>query len=491
MNNINKKDAPYNLDTETWSDNRFVRIWDDNDKFGNEDLAKNPAYPAMSMSETGDLYASFTNYSKHSVYYTKIDDEPIPVFRGYDSPEETTILVTGSKVNVAYLGNYQSGGNPKNWTHSRSDAGGLHLFDPYLSELVASGNASAWTDYDGHCMARFELLYHDKQFQQFKNFRLARKDSSANGRIHTAYYDIDTMSIHYSNISMNMTKVGSSMFEASWVNIDGGYDEHDTEAINGTPDSKNKTRLADEAKNIKLENAQFTNGLTRASATGEYVGIDLTKDNHLPVLAYFDSENKVIKLARANVENPKKSEGDWTVQRVITNTADPNYTTSNGNYIDMQIDDEGYVHIVFVNGRGELIYVKSTNNPNDGNTAYTFGDSVVIAENSPMNLDITIRGTTPYIGYLSSLGSCDGLNVAFLDYNLDYNNDDNPEPDGAWETISAPLTHPVSNHKATVEVHPTPTDESAWGESAHAYYSSGYYRVAYYIGNGEGHQKPQ
>ena len=500
LNNINKKDAPYNLDTETWSDNRFVRIWDDNDKFGNSNLAKNPAYPAMSMSETGDLYASFTNYSMHRVYYTTIDGDSTAVFRGFDSPEETSILVTGSgdnlKVNVAYMGNYQSGGSSSKWTHFREDAGGLHLYDPYLSEI--GDNATPWTDYDSHYMARFELLYHDKQFQQFKNFKLARKDSSANGRIHIAYYDIDTMSIHYSNISMDMSNVGNNLFEASWVNIDGGYDEHDTEAINGSTfvkSSKTYTKLADEARNITLGNNipnVFTdNGLLRAAGTGEYVGIDLTKDTHFPVLAYFDSENKVIKLARANVENPKKSEDNWTVQRVITNTADPNYTTSNGNYIDMQIDDEGYVHIVFVNGRGELIYVKSTNNPNNGKTAYTFGDSVVIAENSPMNLDITIRGTTPYIGYLSSLGSCDGLNVAFLDYNLDYDNDDNPESDGAWETISAPLTHPVSNHKATVEVHPTPTDESAWGESAHAYYSSGYYRVAYYIGNGEGHQKPQ
>ena len=502
LNNINKKDAPYNLDTETWSDNRFVRIWDDKDRFGNTqtsggvELAKNPAYPAMSMSETGDLYASFTNYSMHRVYYTKINSNSTAVFRGFDSPEETSILVTGSKVNVAYMGNYQSGGSSSRWTHFREDAGGLHLYDPYLSEI--GDNATPWTDYDSHYMARFELLYHDKQFQQFKNFKLARKDSSANGRIHIAYYDIDTMSIHYSNISMDMPNVGTNLFEASWVNIDGGYDEHDTEAINGSTfvkSSKTYTKLADEARNITLGNNMpnvFTdNGLLRAAGTGEYVGIDLTKDKYFPVLAYFDSENKVIKLARAKVENPKKSEDNWTVQRVITNTADPNYTTSNGNYIDMQIDDEGYVHIVFVNGRGELIYVKSTNNPNDGNTAYEFGDSVVIAENSPMNLDITIRGTTPYIGYLSSLGSCDGLNVAFLDYNLDYDNDDNPESDGAWETISAPLTHPVSNHKATVEVHPTPTDESAWGESAHAYYSSGYYRVAYYIGNGEGHQKPQ
>ena len=51
--------------------------------------------------------------------------------------------------------------------------------------------------------------------------------------------------------------------------------------------------------------------------------------------------------------------------------------------------------------------------------------------------------------------------------------------------MSAPLIHAVSNNRASVEAHPTP-NSSTW-ESAHAYYSSGYYRVAYYIGNGAGH----
>ena len=193
--------------------------------------------------------------------------------------------------------------------------------------------------------------------------------------------------------------------------------------------------------------------------------------------------NKVVKLARANVENPKKSESNWAVQRVITKSSDPNYIATNGSYIDMKIDTAGYVHVVFVNGRGELIYVKSTNNPNDGKTAYTFGDSVVIAENSPMNLDITVRGTTPYIGYLSSLGSFDGLNTAFWDSTLDLDNDGTPE--GGWETMSAPLGNSVSNNRAIVEVHPKP-NSSSW-ESAHAYFSAGYYRVAYYIGSGTGH----
>ena len=149
----------------------------------------------------------------------------------------------------------------------------------------------------------------------------------------------------------------------------------------------------------------------------------------------------------------------------------------------MKIDTDGYVHIVFVNGRGELVYVESINNPNDGNTAYIFGESVVLADSSPMNVDLTVRGTTPYIGYLSSIGSFDGLNTAFYDLSLDLDNDGIAE--GGWETMAAPLIHPVSNNRAVVEVHPTP-ETNVW-ESAHAYFSSGYYRVAYYIGNGDGH----
>ena len=509
VNNTNERNLDSNLEAKDsaskfWTDDRFIRVWQDTDRFGNNQkgdtgviLAQNPAYPAMAMDDGGKLYASYTNYSMHNVYYTTIYDaeknsggSSTAVFNGYDSPEETTIYVTGTGdapiVNVAYMANYQSGGSYNNWSANRADAGGLHLYDPKISSL----GSEHFTDFRGYYMSRYELLYHDKQFQQFKNFRLVRKDINMDGYIHTAYYDIDTMSIHYSNISMNMYHVGRGNFEASWVNIDGTYDEHDYAALNGTKDETKGTNIiADEAKNITLgmeyESEVFKDGLTRSSATGEYVGIDLTNDKYFPVLAYYDSVNKVVKLARANVENPKKAENNWTIQRVITDSTDSNYTTTNGNYVDMQIDSKGYVHVVFVNGRGELIYVKSTNNPNDGNSPYVFGKSVVIAENSPMNVDITVRETTPYIGYLTSLGSFDGLNTAFYDSTLDLNNDGITE--GGWETMSAPLSHAVSNNRASVEVHPNPSSASAWGESAHAYFSGGYYRAAYYIGNGKGH----
>ena len=494
LNNMNKRNAPYNtepsVESEYWTDDRYVRIWEDTDRFGNDqtgtgnmsdvELAKNIVYPAMSMSDDGTLYASYTNYGMHAVYYTTVGGNSTHVFNANDAPEETTILVTGSgsdaKVNVAFLANNQNGGNYANWTPYRSDAGGLYLHDEDLHD----------GDY-----TRMELLYHDKLFQQFKNFRLAR---GGNKIIHTAYYDVDTMSIHYSNINTDRdsdkNKYDNSSFEATWVNIDGGSDEHDTKGFAGYEyyaSDKDRIVVTDGKTNICLGNEQFSGGLSRTSATGEYVGIDVTSKEY-PVIAYFDSVNKMIKLARANAENPKSNNFDssngannWKIQRVITDSSDRNYTTANGNYINLQIDSEGYVHIVFVNGRGELVYVKSTNKPSDGNTAYTFGKSVVIAENSPMNVSMTVRGETPYIGYLSSLGSYDGLNTAFWDGTLDLDN--NGTEEGGWETMSAPLIHTVANNRACVEARPDPSE---W-ESAHAYYSVGYYRVAYYIGNGEGH----
>ena len=501
LNNINERSLESNVEAKDttskfWTDDRFIRVWQDTDRFGNADkgatkveLAKNPAYPAMSMSKNdGTLYASYTNYSMHNVYYTTIGGESTAVFNGYDSPEETTILVSydekvgKTKVNVAYMGNYQSGGSYSNWHPHREKAGGLHLWDNFISSsgTTSSGanNATAYVRQDQNWwMTRFELLYHDKQFQQFKNFRLARKDVNNKGNIHIAYYDIDTMSIHYSVLNGSMEKYGTEYWESSWVNIDGDVDEHDT-------GNDTKSGRISDGVNVTLSDARFESTL-RTSATGEYVGIDLTKTNHYPVLAYYDSVNQVVKLARANKEVAKYDESCWKVQRVITTPTDPNYIATNGSYVDMQIDDNGYVHVVFVNGRGELIYVKSTNNPNDGNTPYTFGKSVVIAENSPMNVDLTVKGTTPYIGYLTSLGSFDGLNTAFYDASLDLNNDGVTE--GGWETMSAPLTHAVSNNRASVEVHPNPSSASAWGESAHAYFSGGYYRAAYYIGNGSGH----
>lgn len=479
LNNINDNSAEYNKEnienqwfTNEWTDDRFVRIWEDKDTFGNEALAKDIAYPAMAMSEDGVLYSSFTNYTEHKVFYAKTDGStPVAVFKGYDAPEETTIFVKGSGssavVNVGYMGNYQSSGVPENWNPKLSAAGGYHVYDP-----------NTGIKYNGYRLFRFEQLFHNQKFQQFQNFRLVRKSSDADSNIHTAYYDKSTASIHYSVAVADTTldkdnANGNNQSEFCWVNIDGGFDKDDTidfttYTYKAPNDTKNTYTISSDGpmKNIVLSNSVFEDGMERASSTSQFVGIDLN-NRGFPVIVYFADD--CIRVARANADYPKGKESYWKVQRAVTKNYSMNYVT----YVDCEVDSSGYLHIVFVNTSGELVYIKSTNNPSDG-SRYTFAEPEVVTDGSPSCIDITTKGETPYIACISSINAVDGLTMAF-------------KSGGKWEVMKSPLVHTVAQNRACIEAHPTP--ETGWGEAAVGYYSNldQRYHAAYYIGNGNGH----
>ena len=487
LNNINDNSAEYNKEnienqwfTNEWTDDRFVRIWQDKDTFGNEALAKDIAYPAMAMSEDGVLYSSFTNYTEHKVFYAKTDGlTPVPVFKGYDAPEETTISVKGSGssavVNVGYMGNYQKSGKPENWDPRIDWAGGYHVFDP-----------SSKVKYQDYGVLRFEQLFHNQKFQQFQNFRLVRVGTAANSYVHTAYYDKSTASIHYSVAIPDLpmgTSGNENLSEFCWVNIDGGYDDDDeidfTNYTYKAPSDKgitytNRISSDDLKKNIVLSNPDeevhevdvFEDDMTRASSTSQFVGIDLN-NRGFPVIVYFAGD--CIRVARANADYPKGKESYWKVQRAVTKNYSMNYVT----YVDCEVDSSGYLHIVFVNTSGELVYIKSTNNPSDG-SRYTFAEPEVVTDGSPSCIDITTRGGTPYIACISSINAVDGLTMAF-------------KSGGKWEVMKSPLVHTVAQNRACIEAHPTP--ETGWGEAAVGYYSNQdqRYHAAYYIGNGNGH----
>ena len=423
----------------------------------------------MAMSEDGVLYSSFTNYTQHSVYYAKINATPQEVFNGYDAPEETTISVKGSGssvvVNVGYMGNYQSGGAQNKWNPELDAAGGYHVYDPKAEITYRHGLP----------LFRFEQLFHNQKFQQFQNFRLVRKSSSVGSNVHTAYYDKSTASIHYSVAVANQL-LGKNEYanksEFCWVNIDGGSDKDDTIDFKTytytEPSGKTSYTIKsdDPQKNIVLSNSVFEDGMERASSTSQFVGIDLN-NRGFPVIVYFADD--CIRVARANKDYPKGDEAHWKVQRALNKNYRMNYVT----YVDCEVDSSGYLHIVFVNTSGELVYIKSTNNPSDG-SKYTFAEPEVVTDGSPSCIDITTRGETPYIACISSINAVDGLTMAF-------------KSGGKWEVMKSPLVHTVAQNRACIEAHPTP--ETGWGEAAVGYYSNQdqRYHAAYYIGNGNGH----
>ncbi|MGN0722745.1 MAG: hypothetical protein ACI4LT_01930 [Treponema sp.] len=215
----------------------------------------------------------------------------------------------------------------------------------------------------------------------------------------------------------------------------------------------------------------FEDGMKRASSTSQFVGIDLN-NRGFPVIVYFAGD--CIRVARANDDYPKGDESYWKVQRAVTNSSNKkNYSMNYVTYVDCEVDSSGYLHIVFVNTSGELVYIKSTNNPSDG-SRYTFAEPEVVTDGSPSCIDITTRGETPYIACISSINAVDGLTMAF-------------KSDGKWEVMKSPLVHTVAQNRACIEAHPTP--ETGWGEAAVGYYSNQdqRYHAAYYIGNGHGH----
>ena len=455
----NREGNEYNANSKYWTDDRYVRVWQNN----NDDYfpgSGNPVYPAMSIGSNGDLYASFSNYTDAAVYYSQRGGSKTKIFAMYDPSEETDIHVSGTgTVNVAYSANYQGGGDA-NWTVSSGDAGGIYVYD-------TNAKAKQYSETYGYFkFIKHELFYHNKMLQQFKNIRVKRSNTAKAGLVHIAYYDKLSSSIHYSNSPGN-TQHNAGDNECSWVNIDGGTDEHDTNTYK-------------DGSSIALSGNAFETGVSRAAGTGEYVGLALTKSRY-PVLVYFDSANKVLKLARANQENPKGNNTYWKVQSVIKDTSILGASVES---ITCDIDSDGKIHIAFQNGKNQLVYIKSTNASANGSSPYTFDAPVVVAEGASW-VDLTLYGTTPYISYLSGVNSYDGMNLAFFDKTIDTNFDG--VADGAWEAMVAPLAHKATSIRTCVEVHPKMTTSGIDWEAAIGFTPGDFYRLAFYIGSGKGH----
>ncbi|MFP4115195.1 MAG: hypothetical protein ACOC2Y_05590, partial [Spirochaetota bacterium] len=223
-------------------------------------------------------------------------------------------------------------------------------------------------------------------------------------------------------------------------------------------------------------------GASRSTAAGEFSAIDVTPTNNYPVVAYYDITNSTVRLARSTATNPDATQ--WAVQDVM-DTNDANYDFS-GKYISMRIDSQGYVHLAFFrNSSGDLVYMKSTNNPTDGSTAYIFGDSVTVDSNGSVGVwaDVTLLNDRPYISYLDSslVNTFDGAKLAYYDPALEVETGDNAgEPDTAdgWEYMNAPMNYEVESVRTSIEA--DVGSDNFW-TAAIGYSSSDYYRIGYYV----------
>ncbi|UTC52236.1 hypothetical protein ABH09_07600 [Treponema sp. OMZ 803] len=476
INNKSNNSKPYNRqelanrpETQYWTDDLTIDVWKDDEDFAG---SNNPKYPSMAMGSNGDLYAAYSNYSDSKVYYSKLGDAPQSVYWGYDPPEEAAISVSGTDtVNILYSANYH-GGLPAHWIANITRAGGLYCYDTHAPNFLFFND-------NGGKIYRFELFYHQKQLQQFKNFRIARK----NNNIHIAYYDTMAASVKYSTVQSGTTNADinfhngqydmaddkNNRSEIAWVDLDGS-------TLTDLVTDPNLKRVGTVAKLVDGSSGQFEGSLTRTGSTAEYCALALDGSNR-PVVVYADVDTGTLRLARANAETPTAAT-NWKVQKVLP--ADDANTGRATDYFAAQFDSAGYLHIVFRNTKGQICYVKSTNK-NTGTTvdAYTFGKSVVIAENGS-RVELTMEGTTPYVAYLSKTNAYDGIQIAYYDTGLvkTWKSDGSADQTGAWNVMTAAMKHRAGDARACVAV--APASVTTW-KAAVGYTPGSIYRVVKYV----------
>ena len=477
INNKSNNSKPYNRqdienrpETRYWTDDLTIDVWKDDEDFAG---SNNPKYPSMAMGSNGDLYAAFSNYSESKVYYSKLGGAPQSVYWGYDPPEEAAISVNGANaVNILYSANYHAGAIA-NWKANIYGAGGLYCYDANAPDLKFFHS-------NGGKIYRFELFYHQKQLQQFKNFRIARK----NNNIHIAYYDTMAASVKYSSVLSGTTDADitshngedewqepadnkNNCSEIAWVDLDGST------LPDVLPPDPNLKRVGTVAV---LSNSQFENGLQRTGGTAEYCALALDKKNR-PVVIYADVDTGTLRLARADAETPTAA-ANWKVQKVLP-AGDVN-TGRAEDYFAAQFDSAGYLHIVFRNTKGQICYTKSTNK-NTGTTvaAYTFEKSVVVAENGS-RVELTMDGTIPYVAYLSKTNAYDGIQIAYYDADLvkTWKPDGSADKKGAWNIMTAAMKHRAGDTRACIAVAPSAVTD--W-KAAVGYTPGSIYRVVKYV----------
>lgn len=378
----------------------------------------------------------------------------------YDPPEEAAINVTkDGKVNVLYSANYH-GGNDYHWQNGGDlqNAGGLYCYDTNATRFTINSG-------QGGNFYKFELFYHARQLQQFKNFRLTR--GGTDNRIHIAYYDTLAGAVKYSSVVQGTAFTNKSNHEIQWCNIDGGNDI-----------TTYNVSISPVGAKYKLVASNFEDGLGPTSGTAEYCAIALDGSG-MPVVVYADVDTGTLRLARATSANPTNASA-WKVQPVL-GTDDPNAGMAS-EYFAAKFDSKGYLHIAFKNTRGELCYVKSTNaNTNGG--AYTFGESVIV-DSTANKVELTLDGDVPYIAYISRSGAYDGIHIAYFDGELakSWNADGTKNEKGAWNVMTVALQNRASEARACIEVAPQGTSARSDWKAAVGYTTGREYRVVKYIG---------
>jgi hypothetical protein len=524
----------------TWTDKRMARIWSSGeyDGFGGGDEGENlggsgrngsnnavagGTYVRMSSKyatdvamtvnpTTGKLYGAWGWEDRAwALWGTEVSDTGIgKVMQQWTDPFDNfdihyTSSSTDSDASRGYpngkpivvfnSGGTSGGDNP----YDIERKGGLYVFDYSATEMTLFyNNEGIRTVYMVQKTHQDPTVNSEGSYTDiFKADRFRNPRIITNGwHMHVSYYDQVTRSLKYwygregANATntvyrRNQMTDQSPFYAQRWLNLDGGWEDHDTLSTNNPNNTasyantgrvrKYTSRGADKVP--VYDNTRYTDYATTQRAAGLWSAIayyDGATDGGKPVIVYYAQDDKKLLYtysSRAMVVDA----GYWSDPApVLTSGGSDNY----GEYVSARIDNSGYIHIAYFDrANSALMYVRSTNTA----PPYSFSAPVQVDKTGAVGrwTDLSLDANQkPWIVYedIDRQGTADGIKVAYIPGAAAYTDAAN------WETMNVPARNKAAaDTRLNIENIPTAALEATLHWHAAVGYQSAnndYFRTA-------------
>ena len=411
-NHQNDNDQAYNRELDSggsiagtlWDDDRYLDLWRVGQRFGNAASTGDSIdlkHPSMSRNGTS-LVGAWSNYGNSAAYYATVGAARTSLFSTYDPPEYTDICytteATPSRV-VALLENYYGGNSA-----ASPEWGDLVVFingTSYVIESLGDDYANARNVGDGID----EMLY------QFQNPRVAANAAY----VYASYYDSFAKCLKYARLT-----------------------------IGGGANTRRCTDYAGYTGGAYVVAGEEVTSLATVPAlnVGQFSDIGIDASSSVPVIAYYDTTNAKLMVARGQSANPT-APSQWSKFEATPDGS------AIGKYVSMKIEGSTLHLAAYQESEGNLVYIRGSWN----GTAYSFTAEPVAVDSigsvgqwCDIALDAAGRPVVSYID-ASNVETYKGLKVANLRGAAT-----DPELQANWEYATVPANAAVSSARTGAEV---------------------------------------
>jgi len=428
-----------NKGTNFWTDDRYLSVWNSGESFVDSPNPISGTVAKLSSTtkkwDAADSNRGRSGYTENTLYAIwggndnmMYDEVFAPAGTSYANtrcytlmaqasaglyspPSETDTVIVNDQIFHAWLDD--------GWKDSGTFGGGI--------QLVRDGETPASSS------SYIELTKDDMVRHQFKNIKIAGAYSGNKYHMYVTYYDSYTKCLKY----------GKFLFKNGW-------DQNR---------SVETSYRADAAGSYVIDGYDAADNSSISWDVGEYsaIKIDNSGTEPIPVVAYYDKQNKKLKIARGSSSAPVSKryggtigtgadETPWT----YTSVTSPAGSSDFGRYVSMEMDNSGNLHIAAQDvTNGKLYYGMFTKSGN----SYEISDSWVAVdstssvgrwndiklENYAGNSMATCK---PVITYqdASRLNTTSALKIAYVDAN------------GSWEAMTSPSVYEAQDAKLSTIV---------------------------------------